>query len=138
MKAQAKWIKDNRVQLETKGFIFETDVCKDDQGEQCRPSAVDFLTASFAGCVAYFISKALRNRGAEPRDLSVQVTADYAEAPHRVGSFRVEVLLPEGLPESLRAAAQRAAEGCTIHNTFTHPPSLQFEYHTRPPAALKS
>ena len=136
MHAQATWIKDNQIELETKGHAFVTDVCKEEAGQHCPPSAVDFLTASFAGCVAYFISKALRNRGAEPKGLTVKVSADYAEAPHRIGSFKVEVELPEGLPEPLRAAAQRAAEGCTIHNTLTHPPEVRFEYHAHPLAAV--
>lgn len=130
MQAQATWIKGNQVELETKGHAFVTDVCK--EGETCPPSGVDLLTASFAGCVAYFVSKALRNRGVEPRGLTVQVSADYAEAPHRIGNFKVEVNLPEGLPEPLRAVAQRAAEGCTIHNTLTHPPAVAFEYHAGP------
>lgn len=131
MRAQATWIKGNQIELETKGHAYVTDVCKEESGEHCPPSGVDFLTASFAGCVAYFISKALRNRGVEPRGLAVKVNAEYAEAPHRIGSFHVEVELPEGLPEPLKAAAQRAAEGCTIHNTLTHPPAIEFKYHSR-------
>ena len=129
MEAKATWIKGNQVELETKGQAFITDVCKEENGDHCPPSAVDFLTASFAGCVAYFIAKALQNRQFEPKGLRVKVSAEYAEAPHRLGAFKVEVDLPDNLPEALQKAAQRAAEGCTIHNTFTHPPTIQFEYH---------
>jgi uncharacterized OsmC-like protein len=128
MEANAIWVKDRQIQMETKGHTFMADVCKEEKGEKCAPSAVDYLTASFAGCVAYFISKALQNREFVPTGLKVKVTGDFAEAPHRIGSFTVEVELPPGLPEPLLDAAKRAAEGCTIHHTLTHPPTIQFKY----------
>jgi uncharacterized OsmC-like protein len=128
MEAKAVWIEGNRLELETKGQAFVADACHEEKGERCPPSPIDYFNASFAGCVAYFIAKALRNRGVEPVGLRVLLEADYAEAPHRVGAYRLEVELPAGLSNEMIGAARRAAEACTVHNTLEHPPAMSFHY----------
>ena len=58
--------------------------------------------------------------------LQVDVTWSFAEDPHRVGEYHVSIAWP-GLPEARRAVAERVAELCAVHNTFTHPPTLSLE-----------
>lgn len=131
MEAKATWVKGHQLELETKGHAFVADVCREEKGERCPPSPVDYFNASFAGCVAYFVAKALQNRGIEPKGLRVGLKAEYGEGPHRVGSYQLEVDLPPGLSREMVAVARRAAEGCTVHNTLTHPPAVSFHYRAQ-------
>ncbi len=62
----------------------------------------------------------------ETDGLRVDVTWSVAEVPHRVGEYRVSVTWP-GLPDARRSAAERVAELCAVHNTFTHPPAIAME-----------
>ena len=56
-------------------------------------------------------------------DLTLDVSWEFAEDPHRVGALSLSFDWPS-LPEKRINAAKRAAELCTIHATLTHPPAV--------------
>ncbi len=126
MQATARWISEDKLEMRTRGNAYFTD---QKPGEPADPSPVDYLAASLAGCVGFFVARFLRRKGFEPRGLSVDVTGTMAEGPHRIGAFDIQVHLPAGLPPDLREVAQRAAESCTIHHTLQHPPEIRFTYN---------
>ena len=56
-------------------------------------------------------------------DIVVDVSWEFAEEPHRVGSIAMKVAWPS-LPDRRRTAAARVAELCAIHGTLMHPPEV--------------
>jgi uncharacterized OsmC-like protein len=56
-------------------------------------------------------------------DLALEVGWAFADDPHRVGSYDVQIEWPS-LPENRRAAAQRAAALCSVKKTLEHPPEV--------------
>lgn len=56
-------------------------------------------------------------------DLTLDVTWEFAEDPHRVGAITLSFDWPS-LPEKRLNAAKRAAELCTVHATLSHPPHI--------------
>lgn len=56
-------------------------------------------------------------------DLTLDVSWEFAEDPHRVGSMALSFTWPS-LPEQRLNAAKRAAELCTVHATLMHPPQV--------------
>jgi len=127
MHATATWLSEDRLEMKTRGMSFYTD---QKPGEPAEPSPVDYLAASLAGCVGFFVARILRRKGFEPRGLLVSVTGTMAENPHRIGTFEVLVDLPPGMPSELLEMAKRAAETCTIHHTLQHPPKMTFTYNS--------
>jgi uncharacterized OsmC-like protein len=65
-----------------------------------------------------------KNQGAD--DLKVDVSWEFVEGQHRVGSMKVRLLWPS-LAAELWPRAIRAAGLCGIHNTLTHPPGITVE-----------
>lgn len=59
-------------------------------------------------------------------DLAIEVTWSFADQPHRASNYVVHIVWPS-LPEARRAAAQRAAALCAVHNTLTHSPAIAIE-----------
>ncbi|MDX3458608.1 hypothetical protein PV396_42935 [Streptomyces sp. ME02-8801-2C] len=60
----------------------------------------------------------------------LRVRAEFTMAtdrPARVGSVRVVVSPPPGLPEERRAALLAVASHCTVHNTLHQPPAIGIE-----------
>jgi uncharacterized OsmC-like protein len=62
----------------------------------------------------------------ETGGLVIDVAWQFAEKPHRVGSYAVTLRWP-GLPEARREIALRAAKLCTVHATLEHPPTIGME-----------
>lgn len=126
MQATAIWLNEDRLEMQTRGMKFITD---QKPGDPADPSPVDYMVASYAGCIGYFIAKFLRRKGFEPKNLKVTVEGKYVEGPHRIGSFEVNVELPPGIPQDWHELVKRSAEGCTIHHTLAHPSTTTFNYN---------
>lgn len=126
MQATATWQGENRFEIDTQNGKFFIGPRPDGPPD---PSSVDYLAASLAGCIGYFVAKFLGRKGIEPKGLFVSVTGTMAEGPHRIGAFDIVVNLPQGLPPELQEVAKRAAESCTVHHTLQHPPAMKFTYN---------
>jgi uncharacterized OsmC-like protein len=57
-------------------------------------------------------------------DLTIDVSWEFAEDPHRVGKFDLRFRWPS-LPEKRLDAACRVAELCAVHATLTHAPTIR-------------
>jgi uncharacterized OsmC-like protein len=86
-------------------------------------SPFHMLASGLAMCVYSVLHSWATNAKLNGDDLAVEVSWKFVEDPHRVGEYQVELLWPS-LPESRRAAAERAAHLCTVHKTFEHVPSI--------------
>jgi uncharacterized OsmC-like protein len=126
LQATAVWAGEKRFEISTANETFFTGP---KFGGPDDPMPVEYLAVSLAGCVGLSVAKFLSRRGVEPKGLKVSVTGAYAENPHRVGSFDIVVELPKGLSPELQETARKAAETCTLHNTFQHPPKMNFTYN---------
>lgn len=86
-------------------------------------SPFHMLASSLATCVYSVLHSWGSNAKVEADDLQIEVGWDFAEDPYRVGTFDVELIWPS-LPEGRRAAAERAAHLCTVHQTLLNPPDI--------------
>jgi uncharacterized OsmC-like protein len=86
--------------------------------------AIELLAASLGVCTARVLDAYAANVAKVPIDsLAIRVSWELDEHPLRVGALDVGIVWPE-LPESRLEAARRAALTCTVHRTFSHPPTL--------------
>jgi hypothetical protein len=53
-----------------------------------------------------------------------------AAQPPRVGRLGIRVILPEPVPDELRAALLAAIDECTVKNSLNQPPQIEVELAT--------
>ena len=87
-------------------------------------SPFHMLASALATCIYSVLRSWATNAKLEGDDLVIEVGWTFVEDPHRVGEYEIELVWPS-LPENRRAAAERAAHLCTVHQTFENPPAIQ-------------
>jgi putative redox protein len=87
----------------------------------------ELLLASLGSCVAYYAAEYLRARNLPATGLTVSVTAAKGQRPARLIAFRIRLNVPGLSDQRHREGILRAAKGCLIHNTLTHPATIEIE-----------
>ena len=72
-----------------------------------------------------------RNTGLPIEGVTADVVAEEVTNPRRLDRIRVNINLPEDVPQRRLASLQRVAHSCKIHHTLTS--SAQVEMHVLPP-----
>jgi uncharacterized OsmC-like protein len=89
-------------------------------------SPFHMLGSALGACTLSVLHSWASNKNQGVDDLKVDVTWEFVEGQHRVGSMKVRLLWPS-LAAELWPRAIRAAGLCGIHNTLTHPPEITVE-----------
>jgi uncharacterized OsmC-like protein len=89
-------------------------------------SPFHMLGSALGACTLSVLESWASNKNLGVNDLKVDVSWDFMEGQHRVGSMKVQLLWPS-LSAELWPRAIRAANICGIHNTLTHPPQITVE-----------
>ena len=84
----------------------------------------ELLLVSLGTCAGFYAAQYLKARSLAADGLSVKVTAEKADQPARLASFRIEVTAP-GLDKHHQAGLLRAVKTCLIHNTLLSAPSIE-------------
>lgn len=84
----------------------------------------EFLLVSLGTCAGFYAAQYLKNHALSADGLEVNVTAEKAKAPARLGQFRIEVMVP-GLDHQHETGVLRAVQACLIHNTLLHAPAIE-------------
>jgi putative redox protein len=129
MEVTATFLGDVRFEVQARGHRVICDQPADNGGADTGMTPPEFLLASLATCAAYYAAQYLKVRQLPAEDLRVRVSAEKAQQPSRLGSFRIEVTAP-GLDERHQAGILRAAKACLIHNTLLGQPSIEVVVHT--------
>jgi uncharacterized OsmC-like protein len=95
-------------------------------------SPFHMLASGLAVCVVSTVSSWANNASIPTAGLVAEVSWEFAEKPHRVGRFHLELEWP-GLLEERRAAALRAAALCPVHKSFELPTEVHTEIRTGAP-----
>ena len=89
-------------------------------------SPFHMLASSLATCTFSVLDSWAAQAKLTVSDLSVRIRWSFAEEPHRVDAFDVQLAWPS-LPEARWSAAKRVAALCAVHATLTHPPEIAIE-----------
>jgi uncharacterized OsmC-like protein len=102
------------------------------RGEDRGMTPPELMLASLGACAAYYAVEYLRTRGLSEDGVEVQVEAQKAAGPARLGSFTIKVSTNE-LDERHQQGLTRAVKACLIHNTLLHSPNIEvaLECHDR-------
>ena len=89
-------------------------------------SPFQMLASSLATCTFSVLDSWASQAKLTVSDLSVRIRWSFAEEPHRVDAFDVQLTWPS-LPEARWSAAKRVAALCAVHATLTHPPEIAID-----------
>jgi len=134
MEVTAEFLGNSRFEVQARGHRVICDQPVENGGSDSGMTPPEFLLASLASCAAYYAAEYLKARKLPTADLKVRVSAEKAQQPARLASFRIEVTAP-GLDERHQAGVLRAAKACLIHNTLLNQPSIEVVVHA-PEVAL--
>jgi putative redox protein len=94
-------------------------------GEDHGPQPLELFVGALAACVAT-LGAFLRRDGIDTAGLRVECEYELAnDRPTRVGTVRIRVAVPDGVPADRRASLLAMARHCTAHNTLRQPPEVQ-------------
>ena len=131
MEVTAGFLGDVRFDVQARGHRVVCDQPVENGGSDTGMTPPELLLASLATCAAYYAAQYLKARNLPAQDLRVRVSAEKAQQPARVRSFRIEVMAP-GLDERHQAGVLRAVKACLIHNTLLGQPSIDVVVNTAP------
>jgi putative redox protein len=89
----------------------------------------EFLLVSLGTCAGFYAAQYLKLHSLPTEGLEINVSAEKAKAPARLGTFRIEVIAP-GLDERHEAGILRAVRACLIHNTLLNAPAIETVVHS--------
>ncbi len=100
---------------------LETDAPKDNQGKGERFSPTDLVGAALASCVLTTMAIVAERNGVSLKGARAEVEKEMVSSPtRRIGSLRVQVTFPAGVPQDQRAKLEHAALHCPVHKSL-HP-----------------
>jgi uncharacterized OsmC-like protein len=86
-------------------------------------SPFHMIASGLAYCTFSVMYGWAENAKLDATDLTVDISWEFVDDPHRVGSYDVRFRWPS-LPEKRRDAACRVAEMCAVHATLQHAPAI--------------
>lgn len=115
----------SRVQMGRHEVIF--DMPERAGGTGRGPGPLAMFAASAAACMHYFASGVLARHDLPTEGLTVTVHAHQSEddGPNRLDRIRLEVGVPEGVPEELLPAIEERVKSCPVHGTLSHLPDVE-------------
>jgi putative redox protein len=133
MEIRVRHLEGVKFEAETRGHRVVCDQPAANGGGDSGMTPPEFLLASLGTCAGFYAAQYLRNHHLSQDGLEVAVSAEKAAAPARIGSFRIDVMVP-GLAPEHEAGILRAVNACLIKNTLAMPPAVEMVLHTHEPA----
>jgi putative redox protein len=132
METVVRYLGHTKFEASCRGHRILCDQPVENQGTDAAMTPPEFLLASLGTCAGYYASQYLLARALSTDQLTVHVSAEKAAQPARLASFVIEVEAPHVDPKH-RDGLLRAVKTCLIHNTLSHPASIDLQVHTAAP-----
>lgn len=117
-------------EIACRGHSVMTDQPETNGGEDLGMTPPEFFGASLAGCIGFYVARYCQQAKIDTEGLSVDCDWVVAEdAPRRIGSFTIDVTLPN-MPENRRKAIERVASSCLIHATLHNTPEININLNS--------
>ena len=94
-------------------------------GEGSAPTPTELFVASLASCVAHYARRYLARHDLPTEGLEVTASYEIGKSPARVSDVQLQLRVSDAVPVERRDALLAVASHCTVHNSLTHPPSVQ-------------
>jgi uncharacterized OsmC-like protein len=114
----------DRFAIGVRDHVITVDQPLTDGGDDTAPTPTELFVAGLASCVAFYARRYLARHDLPTDGLEVTAAYEMGSRPARVTDIRINVVVPDGVPEERHAALLAMASHCTVHNTLADPPSV--------------
>ena len=112
-------------EVKTRGHVVVSDQPEAMGGFDEGMTPPELMLASLGSCAGFYAADYLKRQKLVLEGTKVRVTAEKAKNPVRLDQFKIEVDVPAGLSEEQVKGVDEAVRRCLIHNTLTHPPTME-------------
>ena len=133
MEAVIRYLGDLKFEAAARGHRVLCDQPRENWGSDAGMTPPEFLLVSLGTCAAYYAAQYLWSRGLDAEKLTVRVGAEKVAQPTRLGSFVIDVEMPDLDPKHCDRL-RRAVKSCLIHNTLCQPPAIDLRVNSTAPA----
>lgn len=116
---------NKKVHSHYKGFTVETDQTVKGGGDGSAPEPYDLFLSALGTCAGVYMIYFCEKRNIPTEGMKMTVEAVKNQKTKLFESIRMQVCLPDGLPDKYRSAVLRAAEMCTVKRSLANPPSIE-------------
>lgn len=116
-----------RFAASTRGHEIVVDLPPAKGGTDEGMTPPELLVASFGACIGVYVTGYLNQVGLNAEGTTIEVNYETAEDPLRIAQLHAKVTIPGGIPRERRAAVQRVAEKCLIHQTLCFTPAVTID-----------
>jgi uncharacterized OsmC-like protein len=134
MEVTVKHLGNVQFEAEARGHRVLCDQPAGNGGTDQGMTPPEFLLASLGTCAGFYAAQYLKTRSLATEGLQVRVVAEKATQPARLGTFKIEVIVP-GLEGRHEEGVLRAVKLCLVHNTLVHTPAIETVVLTEVPVA---
>lgn len=93
---------------------IETDAPKDNNGRGERFSPTDLMGAALGSCILTTMAIFTEKDGVNLKGARAEVEKEMLADPRRIGTLRVKIHMPAGIPKERRAALDQIAHNCPV------------------------
>jgi uncharacterized OsmC-like protein len=124
MEVTVQHLGDVKFEAATRGHRVICDQPPGNGGADSGMTPPEFLLVALGTCAGFYAAQYLKTRALPAAGLEVKVSAEKAMQPARLGSFRIEVIVP-GLDPHHEAGVLRSVKACLVHNTLVNAPAIE-------------
>lgn len=117
------------VDAEYRGHVVHTDQPAP-YGTDTAMSPFDLFLASMATCMGFYAVRFCQERQIAIEGLGVTLTPERDRETKQLTNVRVELTLPDALPEKYRDTIVRAVDQCAVKKALMHPPTFAIDVIT--------
>lgn len=119
-----RYLDGDRFAILSRGHRVTVDQPVADGGSDTAPTPTELFVGSLASCVAFYTRRYLARHGLPFDGLTVNAVYKVGSRPARVCDVRIDIDLPDGVPQERRSALLAVASHCTVHNTLHDSPDV--------------
>ena len=121
-----RYLDGDRFAIDVRGHVLLVDQPVEAGGNDEAPTPTELFIGGLASCVAFYARRYLARHTIPTNGLAVHAHYEVGGRPNRVPSVNIEITVPAELPRERRDAFLAVASHCTVHNTLTDPPDIDF------------
>jgi putative redox protein len=124
------WTGGVQLAIDVRQHRLLSDQPLEDGGQDQGITPVEMLVASLGACIGYYALRFCQRHKIPTDGLKIVMQWTYAEQPHRIGAMTARVDLPGEWNPAMKDRLLKVLEGCTVHQTLTHPPEISVQLAT--------
>lgn len=118
-----------KVDAEYNGFTVKTDQPVYGGGDGTAPAPFDLFLASLATCAGIYVLGFCQQRGLPTENIKIIQKIEYNSARRLIDKVKMEIQVPEEIPQKYHEALIRSAELCAVKRHLHEPPA--FDIYTK-------